>query len=471
MGAVTSLGTAFQKEVNRVAGNISNELSNIYNIELYLARENESTEISPLSREIQRITIIQDFATNYTDKIIVDLQLNLATYQWLILNRSDLYARVMFTKVDPNEPLPKYREPEYSEYFKAILLTQADPSKLIPSSVTKEHGSPHTPYDYSSFNVKLELMDVRTYQARKKRFNACLRGDGERGVTMDSIIKYAIARFGFTKASVVVPDNKTKYVNFVIPPVFGIDDLMEWLQKSPGHGVYNNGFCSYITNGVWFVWPRYGGYISKRAVQLYKLSPNMWNGLKKYDWQEVLSDGDVTTHILVPGNVEETNYGQIGYENRPNMISMQITDQIVDNCRTLLEDGKFRMEPQLRNVAVIPHKNDTADTLNNINYDFRYSHGNTFSKESEVVAFDQTTLRFSWNACRLFTFTPGTVVKYLYEHMSGTTLSMKVMTGACESVTYVFEKDEGSRLYPYFKGTADVTICCSNMLAREQGIV
>ena len=121
MGAVTSLGTAFQKEVNRVAGNISNELSNIYNIELYLARENESTEISPLSREIQKITIVQDFATNYTDKIIVDLQLNLATYQWLILNRSDLYARVMFTKVDPNEPLPKYREPEYSEYFKAIL--------------------------------------------------------------------------------------------------------------------------------------------------------------------------------------------------------------------------------------------------------------------------------------------------------------------------------------------------------------
>ena len=471
MGAVTSLGTAFQKEVNRVAGNISNELSNIYNIELYLARENESTEISPLSREIQKITIAQDFTNNYTDKIIVDLQLNLATYQWLILNRSDLYARVMFTKVDPNVPLPKYREPEYSEYFKAILLTQADPSKLIPASVTKEHGSPHTPYEYSSFNAKLELMDVRTYQARKKRFNVCLRGDGEHGVTMDSIIKYSIARFGFTKASVVPPDNKTKYVNFVIPPVFGIDDLMEWLQKSPGHGVYNNGFCSYITNGVWFVWPRYGGYISKRAVQIYKLSPNMWNGLKKYDWQEVLSDGDVTTHILVPGNVDETNYGQTGYENRPNMISMQITDQIVDNCRTLLEDGKFRMEPQLRNVVVIPHKNDTADTLNNINYDFRYSHGNTFSKESEVVAFDQTTLRFSWNACRLFTFTPGTVVKYLYEHMSGTTLSMKVMTGSCESVTYVFEKDEGSRLYPYFKGTADVTICCSNMLAREQGIV
>lgn len=470
MGAVTSLGTAFQKEVNRVAGAISNLQPNTYNIELILVSTNETVNIE-LSREIQTVSILQDFPQNYTDKIIVDLELNLATYQWLLLYRADLFATLKFTKINPSVELPKYQKADYENVYKCILLTTADPSKMIPSSVTNEHGKPHTPYDYATFKVRLELMELPVYQARKIKMNACLRGNGDTGVTVDSIMRYIIARFGFTKASIVVPDNKTKYVNFVIPPSLGIDSIMGWIQNSPGHGVYNNGFCSYITHNCWFIWPRYGGYISKRVVQIYKLAPNMWNGLIKYDWPENLSDGDVTTHILVPGDIQETNYGQLGYENRPNMLSIQVTDQIVDNCRTLIEDGKFRMEPQIRNVAIIPHKNDTADSDNPLKMDFRYSHGNTFSKESEVVAYDQTTIQFNWRGCAPFTFTPGTAVKYLYEHMSGTTMSMKTMTGSCERVEYVFQRDQGARLYPFFIGTADVTICCSNMLAREDGIV
>lgn len=470
MGAVTNLGTAFQKEVNRVAGAISNLQPNTYNIELILVSSNETLNVN-LSREIQSISILQDFPENYTDKIIVNLKLNLATYQWLLLYRSDLLATLKFTNINPSVELPKYQAPSHENVYKCILLTTGDPSKLIPSSVTNESGNPHTPYDYATFDVKVELMEMSVYQARKIKLNACLRGNGETGITVDSVMRYIIARFGFDKASIVVPDNQIKYINFVIPPSLGIDNIMGWMQNSPGHGVYNNGFCSYITHGCWFIWPRYGGYISKRAVHLYKLAPNMWNGLIRYDWPEVLSDGDVTTHILITGDIQEVNYGMLGYENRPNMLSIQITDQIVDNCRTLIEDGKFRMEPQLRNVAVIPHVNDTADTDNPMKMDFRYSHGNTFSKESEVVAYNQTTILFNWRGCTPFTFLPGTVVKYLYEHMSGTTLSMKAMTGSCERVKYTFVRDEGARLYPVFIGNAEVTICCSNTLARKEGIV
>ena len=470
MGAVKSLGTAFQKEVDRVAGAISNLQPNTYNIELIFVSSNETINVT-LSREIESVSILQDFPQNYTDKIIVDLKLNLSTYQWLLLYRSDLFATLKFTSVNPSAELPKYQKATYENVYRCILLTTADPSKTIPSSVTKEAGAPHTSYDYVTFDVKVELMEMSVYLARKIKMNACLRGNGETGVTVDSVMRYIIARFGFDKASIVVPDNQTKYVNFVIPPALGIENIMGWMQNSPGHGVYNNGFCSYITHNCWFIWPRYGGYMAKRAVQLYKLAPNMWNGLTRYDWPEVLSDGDITTHILITGDIQETNYGMIGYENRPNMLSIQVTDQIVDNCRTLIEDGKFRMEPQLRNVAVIPHANDTADPSNPIKMDFRYSHGNTFSKESEVVAYDQTTIRFNWRGCVPFTFTPGTIVKYLYEHMSGTTLSMKTLSGSCERVEYTFVRDQGVRMYPFFIGNADVTICCSNSLAREGGVV
>ena len=60
MGAVKSLGTAFQKEVDRVAGAISNLQPNTYNIELIFVSSNETINVT-LSREIESVSILQDF--------------------------------------------------------------------------------------------------------------------------------------------------------------------------------------------------------------------------------------------------------------------------------------------------------------------------------------------------------------------------------------------------------------------------
>ena len=472
-GAITRMGVAYKKEIDRIISNIldDNLDPNTFNVTMTFVSKITQDSIS-LSREIDSINIKQDFILNYTDKITAKLSLTNANYKWFIYNRNDLFCKLTFTKVNLRRKIPRTGTPLIERTYRCIILTTADIDKILPAGVNEDKDKPKLDRNIAFYNLEIELIEDKIYKARKLRLNAIARGDGKDSVDIETMIYFAIGYFGFTKACVVTPDNDKKYENFVIPPSYGIRDIMGFFQTSPGHGVYSNGFCSYITNECWFVYPRYGAYLTKYPVHFYKLAPGMLAGANAYDWKEVPADGsDVTVHILLPDDVEERNVSLLGYENHPNTFSMQMSENVIDNCRTVMEDNVFLMEPRIRNSAFEVNPMDIPDEDNPISLEFRYSHSNMYTIKSESVAYDQTELNLLWRMAVPFTMTPGAIVSFNYEHRSGDDLVMKTMFGACEYVEYNFVRDKESRLYPVFTGIANIRLACNNHLARSGGMV
>jgi len=469
--ALLKLGKGFDAVVSGVIQGITNDNvgSNTFSVEATFVSQNYAQAVT-LSREIEKVTFIQDFIHDYRDKITIELRVSVANYKWLFNNRAELFCRLDFSRVHMADGTPKKGSAMFSRSYKCVLITLADPDKVVPASVN-ESDAPFLDRTNATYLMKLELISYEVYKARKKRLNAILRGNGETSVTIESAIYYAVAHYGFTKAVIIPPDNDTKYVNFVIPPMYGINGIMQFFQQSPGHGVYNNGLCSYIQDDVWYVYPRYEGYIKRRPVYLYRIAPGMYSGVNKYDWVQSLSSGDTATHILLMDKVEERNLAMIGYENNPNTVSMQISGMMVDACRTMTKDKEFKMNPQIRNAAFITNPVDTPDYESNINLEFEYSHNNTFDIQSRTVSLNQTRLEFKVRMAFPYMFGPGSIVKYIYEHKSGNNMVIRSMSGAAERVVTTFERDVGSRTYPLFYGDANVVISCNNALARDDGII
>ena len=463
MAAHLSLGSLMKAQVAKIFQGVDKlkTRSNIYNIEMTFSSPDAEKPI-PVSKEINEVKITQDFINNFTDKIVARLTVDKATTQWLYYFRNNLWCTLSFTRYDQNESVGQYRAPIYEYKYRCLLITNADPDKAIPASSTSPDEREKTDRNITFYNVKVELIDDGVYTARKKRITSIFRN-----TNMKSILNYSIHHFGFKKAVVVNPDNTDKYVNFIIPPDYGITDIMSFLQNGPGMGVYKNGFCSYITQGCWYVFPRYGDPICKRAVHLYKVNKDSYAGVTVLNWNEALSDGDITTHIIIDSDVVEKNWSHVGVENAINAANIQLNELLVDHCRSVKEDLKFEMENRILNEARVP--SDAMDKDEIVNIEFRPSHNNIYSIMSELGAFQVTTVQFNWNMAEPFIFHPGTVVKYHYEHRAGKSIVIRTLTGKTEYVEYTYTRDTSKPQLALFTGVANTVVSCSNELIRQDG--
>lgn len=463
MAAHLSLGSLMKAQVTKIFQGIDKlkTRSNIYNIEMTFASPDAEQPI-PLSREIDTVRITQDFINNFTDKIVANLTVDKSTCQWLYYYRNNLWCTLSFTRYDQNAATQQYRAPMYEYKYRCLLITNADPDKAIPASSTQPDEREPTDRNLAFFSVKVELIDDGVYSARKKRITSIFRN-----TDMKSVLNYSISHFGFKKAVVVNPDNDNKYINFVIPPDFGITDIMSFLQNGAGMGVYKNGFCSYITQGCWYVFPRYGDPICKRAIHLYKVNNDSYAGVPVLNWNEALSDGDVTTHIIIDSEVAEKNWSHVGVENAINAANIQLNELIVDHCRSVKKDLEFEMENRIINEARVPTDAMNKDEV--VNIEFRPSRNNIYSIMSELGAFQVTTVQFNWNMAEPFIFHPGTVVKYHYEHRAGKNVVIRTLTGKTEYVEYTYTKDKSKPQLALFTGSANTVVACSNELIRQDG--
>lgn len=463
MAAHLSIGSIMKKSLMKTFSGIDKlkTRSNIYDIELTFSSPDAEKPI-PLSREVNEVKITQDYINNFTDKIVAQLTVYKATSQWLYYYRNNLWCTLTFTRRDPNGSLDQRRAPIYEYKYRCLLITNADPDKAIPASATQPDEREATDRNITFYNVKVELIDDTVYTARKRRITTILRN-----TDMKSVVNYTISHFGFKKAVVVNPDNTGKYINFVIPPDFGVTDIMYFLQNGAGMGVYKNGFCSYISQGCWYVFPRFGDPICKRAVHFYKVNNDAYAGVPVINWSEALSDGDITSHIIIDSPVTEKNWSHVGVENSINAANIQLNELLVDHCRTVKKDGEFEMENRILNEARVPTDAMNKDEM--VNIEFRPSHNNIYSIMSELGAFQVTTLQFNWNMAEPFIFHPGTVVKYQYEHRAGKNVVIRTLTGKTEYVEYTFTRDKSKRQLAVFAGVANVLISCDNEKTRDDG--
>lgn len=435
---------AMKKAVDKVLDKICAE-SCIVNITMEFTSKTQKEFKVFVSREIKSLKIHQDYVQNYTDKITGELELEVDAYQTLYFSRKDLSCTLNIFKVSPEQQIePQYKEkPEISEKFKVVLPNAEDLYKKFPQLRPDPKKRAKNYYDDRTYNLQFELIPEDVYKARKEQLHGLFRK-----VNIDEMIRYAISYFGFKKGMVSPPANKFKYLNFLIPPAIGVDKIMSFFQNAEALGVYSEGFNSYISQGCWYVYPRYGEPIKKKKIHVYSIGPNKYQGMNQYHWKE---DEDCT-HVICNSEMEEKKWSDVGSENEPTAICSQISDAVLDATRKLIADDKWKILSRNSFHAAVPC--NPIDMENYIRIKFDKTHTNEFVLNSSVTPFQGSTYTFEWERALPWTFHPATLVQIHYDEHK----EYKTVDGMCEGATYEFTPEPNTNMCPKWNCKAQMTI-------------
>ena len=492
------LSDAMKKQVEKIIEKIGDE-SIVANITMKLSSPKFPEYKMSLCKEIQSMTLHQDFATNITDKLTAELLLDKETYVSLVYMRKNLYCQLEITYVDPEEVVDEVqyeRKPDYSKKFKVFLVNWEDLFKKFSSEQLFPKQRPENAGDIKLFNLSIELLAEDVFKARKE---ACyITG---RDVKMEDMIRYCVNYFGYKKAHISTVHNVKKYSNFVIPPAYGVEEIMSYLQTAPSLGIFKDGLISYIMNGCWYIYPRDGEPLGKCPIHVYCLGGARFEGMGRNDWEEGCSSGgcgkkcktkntastaaenaassstsssstqssenkddkgetaETVTgkfplHILSPFELEEINWAHKS-ENEYTSLVAQMSDLLVDSSRELVNDQKTNLVRCVHYPTVVPY--DIMDYETYIRVKHVKSRGNLFTICSDARAMQGRTLTFKWEHARPWVFQPATVVYVHYDSHK----QMQDATGICERADFVFKRYPESRTMPMWTCMGTISVYCS----------
>lgn len=458
------LSEAMKQQVLKITQKIQKE-STVSNITMTFTSPKFPEYKVFLCREIDKFQIHQDFVQNFTDKITAELRMERDPYIALLYMRKSLKCKLCITFTKPDEVLDDKaysRKPDYEIQYMCILTKFEDLFKKMSTEQLFPQKRRENDNDRKTFMMSIELIAEDVYKARKE--SLYMTG---RDVTMHDMMRYCANYFGFKKALLKTPDNARKYSNFVIPPSYGVEQIFGFLQNSEGFGIYKDGLISYIMNGMWFVYPRFGEPINKLPINVYCLGGNKFAGLNRMDWEEGPQKSPIASckyplHIISPSELNEVNWTNTGSENRPTSICAQMSDLIIDSTRDLIDDDRCDLHRRTHDPTVVPP--DVMDYDQFIRVKHMKSHGNLFKIDSDLRAYQGRSIRFVWEHARPWCFHPATKVTIHYDAHS----KMEEATGICEVATYTFQKDQTNRIYPRWVCTGEFDINCS---VREEGLV
>ncbi len=448
-----NLSVQLRRKVEDLVDKIGHE-SCVCNVHAMFTSSSQPDLGVSISRDIKSISIQQQFLTHYTDKIIMKCEVPRDTYVVLYNSRKDLHCLLEISTFNPTWSVAIPEKPYLSRKYRAVLLTNGDIFKQIPKKQLEPNleERDEKDNDRTMFNVEIELMSEVTFQLRKKRLNFIATT-----ATMADVIRYTVNAFGITKAVIVPPDNKEVYTNFYVPPSMSIAEVMHYFQKAPAYGVYDKGFCYYITDDTIFIYPRFGKPIPLNNINVYSIGEYNYEGLNKFSHQNRSIMGLIgTMDILCNTQVLEKNWSDLGSENNPTAYNTQTCETLVDGMKRNVKDEAYTVIPNIVNHVIQPSDPAAPDT---INIHFRRTYGNSFNLKSELHRYQGTSLGFEWKNAIPFTFTPGTSVKWHYDDKFGYTC----IDCTCEMVTYTIEQVQ-SPLFPSFDVTATVLLNHMNQL-------
>lgn len=447
------LSSAMKQEVEKIVDKISKE-STVSNITMTFTSPLMPDKTIYLCREIQTLSIHQDFVSNITDKITAELQMELDQYAAMYYMRKNMDCKLEITFVKPDESMDTHqysRKPDFSKKYKCVLTKYEDPFKKFSAEQIIPKKRTTNASDIKVFNMSIELIAEDVYKARKQTL--CFTG---RDVSMLSILRYSVNFFGFNQAHIHKPDNMRLYTNFVIPPAKGVEEIMAFLQNSASYGIYNEGLISYIMNGVWYIYPRYGEPLSRFPIHVYCLGGNKFAGLPRNDYVETsLLPGRDTTYIISSSEMEEINWTNLGSENEPTSVVAMLSDLVPHAARILVSDTRADLNRITYQATVVPP--DTMDFERYVKVKHMQSHGNLYKIKSDLRALQGRSLKFSWEGARPWVFQPATIVNVHYDSHD----KVATASGICEVADYVFTKDPKSRTLPMWTCKGDFDVYCS----------
>ena len=470
----TDMTDAMAKAVEKIRKKTIKK-SCIYNITLTF-----SSDIFPklkvhLFRSIDRFTIEQDFVNNITDKITCDLTLDREPYITLYYFRKNLKCKCTIGQVDPTlthkDAIERWQQAsdeytfdfkcaivEYEDIFKKVSVDRIYPQwwdgKKTPCRADGDRDEHDR--DRATYKMKVEFIFPDIFSARKQMINLLMKN-----TKMDSMLEAVVSHFHIAKEQIAVPDNKWKYTNLLVPYMH-FEEVMSYLQNAPGLGVYNNGFCSYITRywkclkkNCWYVYPRYGSPRKENPIHVYSVGANIQKGAQC--WHYKCSSSGV--NILVNDEVEIINWSDLGTENAPTGIDTLQSQLTLDGHRTLIADNKWKIERHRNLLQVL--STDPVDKKQVVKFEQRRGKDNDYKIKSELRSYQGSSLMFQWNYAEPWIFTPHTKVFFYYDHPQ----CLKKIVGQAEKVTYEFIRDKTRAIMPMMVCTAAVTLNYDNVQA------
>ena len=497
------LSESFKQQVEDIVKKIGTNTS-VANIEMEFTCPDIPDKKVYLCKEIESLTIEQDFVLNISDKITAELVIHRDPYIGMLYMRKNMFCQITITHTHPDRVVDEQEykmEPAFSHKYKVLVTRYEDlfkkmsTEKLFP---TKRREEDH---DQKYYRMSVQLIDEDIYKARKEHLY--ITG---RDTTMADMMRYCINYFGFKKAYFCKPDNSRKYTNFVIPPSYGVEEIMSFLQNAEGLGIYKDGLISYITNGVWYIYPRYGEPVNKFTTEVYCLGNHSYIGLHRMDWDknegerkkapssssgnsgssqdDLVGDESVTpdeepkpdgkavgklereskpVYILSPSEANEKMFIAEGAENNVTSYIAQMSELVIDATRTLIDDENTKMEHRTHDPLVVPP--DVMDFENYIRIKYIKSYGNLFKVSSDLRAMMTRTITFEWNHARPFTILPATAVFVHYDDHD----KVQQHIGIAERCIYTYNKDKDtSTLFPRFTCTGEITI---NVSVRGENLI
>ena len=448
------LSDALKKEVEKIIKKIDKE-STVSNITMTFTSPKFPEYKVYLCREIQTVKIEQDFVTNITDKITATLSMERDPYIGMLYMRKNMFCQLEITFFKPSEVADNTqykRKPDISKKYKVNVVQFEDLFKKMSTEQLFPDKRRENDSDRKEFMMTVEMMEEDVYKARKQ--NLYFTG---RDTTMYDMMRYCVNYFGYKKAYLAKPDNTKKYSNFVIPPSRYVEDIFWYLQNGEGFGIYKDGLISYITEGAWYVYPRYGEPVNKKPIDVYITGNNKYTGLNQNHCQM-----DGKTKILSQSDLNEINWTNLGSENESTAVVAQMSDLMIDASRTLVNDKKCNLERRCHTPTVVPP--DVMDYDNFIRIKHVKSHANLYKLDSDARAMQGRTLEFPWHHAIPWTFHPATIVTVYYDDKG----KLEKHIGIAEKIGYLYKKDESSRILPLFTCEAEVTVYCS---VRAKGLV
>ena len=461
------LSCALKKQVTKLVNTVKKK-SSVLNIQMTFTTKRFPSLRVNLNPEIERLTIDQDFCENICDKITAELTLHRDEYVTLYYFRKDLECTLILSDTRPDQYCEsgscckkKTKLPHWEFHFRASIIKYENIfDKISVDRIGPQYNKKRddNDRDRALYKMTVELIDEKVYKSRKAVLN-----DTAKNVKMIDIIRWVCNVFGFSSAMIIPPDNKWTYTNFIIPPSYGVESIMSFLQNAAGLGIYMDGLTSFITRWwkkpdtlSWFICPRYGSPLCKNPIHVYVTGNDMYTGLNQNHYHE-----GCTTHILVTDTIDLKNWSDIGSENAITGINYQCSPTLLDGSRFLKADDDVKAKMVASFAATTP--SDPLDMQNFIRSEYHKDEGNIFRLKSMLRPPQHTTIQFKWAHAEPWTFTPGTKVTLHYDHPLG----YRKFEGQVERAVYNIMLDRQQHIDCKHICTGLITMSCGNVVMDE----
>lgn len=428
-----------------VSAALSNAISSVLSIgsntEFTLDIEFTNTDDPSYSHTpqwIDGLTIVQSFAEDFADRVILELSLAPRDYMALFAASQNLQVAIRVVYFNSQTSQRVFLPVPMSRTYKAMLVNPQDLSKkyttgsLMPTRdmpLTEQHISARIP-------TKLNLIESPVYTMRQQKFHGIYQKQ-----KVADVIAHIAQSFSIKQVYLVPPDNTMVWDHIIIPPSHGIDEIFDYLQYS--YGVYMKGIDWYYTNSMLYIYPAYENDPAiPHKADIYNAPSGSYAGMRSYHTTvgpmlNIVSTTDVNTADISRPSAENVGTG----------FSFMRAATLIDLYANTTAKGTFITNDVALTVNSVK---DRAMTKKANNPTYTKTTDNIFEQNSRLAKWDTTLLECGWTNAVPYLLHPGHAIRYHFDK-AGVFTTQK---GILERVVYQFQRQRQLSQGPVYGGNA-----------------